>query len=217
SDFAYALTLQLDGTFLCEWITDAFTRITGYSQAELGPLGGWWALAHPDDRPIVAEHAETLQVGEPHVAEFRILTRDGETRFLRDRSRPVWDADQIRVTCVYGAAEDITERHLAEEERLHLLEQAQARAQAFGALHEVSVAAGGVLDPAALARMVVERARDLLAGDSAGLYWRDEDGNILESLWDDDAALASSTQQITPGEGATVQAFQRGEPVVVAN
>src|SRR5262249_27484938 len=29
SDFAYALTLQLDGTFVCEWITDAFTRITG--------------------------------------------------------------------------------------------------------------------------------------------------------------------------------------------
>jgi PAS domain S-box-containing protein len=217
SDFAYALTLQLDRTFVCEWITDAFTRITGYSQAELGPLGGWWALAHPDDRSIVAEHAETLQVGEAHVAEFRILTKDGETRFLRDRSRPVWDADQIRVTCVYGAAEDITERHRAEEERLHLLDQAQARAQAFGALHEVSVAAGGVLDPAALARLVVERTRVLLGGDSAGLYWWIGDANILEPLWDDDAELAVTTQRISRGEGATGQAFQRGEPVVVAN
>src|SRR5262249_50575531 len=49
------------------------------------------------------------------VSEERIVSRDGETRWLRDYGRAVWDEETGRVTRIYGAVEDITERKLAEE------------------------------------------------------------------------------------------------------
>src|SRR4051812_46692080 len=55
----------------------------------------------------------------------------------------------------------------------------QDQVRALRALHEVAVAATGVLDPAALAQLVVDHLRDLLAVESAGLYlWDAETGRL---------------------------------------
>ena len=41
------------------------------------------------------------------------------------------------------------------------------QARIFKALHEVALAASGVLDPAELARLTIEHARTLLGGDTS--------------------------------------------------
>src|SRR6266849_4128178 len=94
-----------------------------------------------------------------------------------------------------------------------LLAQLEAQARAFRALHEVAVASSGVLDPAALARLVVDRARDLLTADSAGLYMWSAEAELLRSLGDNDPNLEGVGLTVEPGQGAAGLAFQRTEPV----
>jgi PAS domain S-box-containing protein len=115
SDYAYAFRVEPDGRFVLEWITAAFSSISGFMPEELEARGGWSSLAAPEDMPIVREHWARFAVGQPDTSEFRILTKSGEMRWLRNHGRPVWDEEQGRVVRLYGAGQDITERKRLEE------------------------------------------------------------------------------------------------------
>ena len=129
SDYAYAYRIEADGTVTLDWITQAFTRITGYAADEL-QRGVLLPLVHPDDRvPIERGRAELL-AGRPYSAEIRIITKDRQVRWLSDVARPVWDDEAQRVVCIYGAGEDVTGRKRAEEERAQLIREQAARAAA---------------------------------------------------------------------------------------
>ena len=91
----------------------------------------------------------------------------------------------------------------------------QDQVRALRALHEVAVAATGVLDPAALAQLVVDHLRDLLAVESAGLYLWDAETGRLYHLGSTATPPTTSRLTVQPGEGIIGQTFQRREPVVV--
>jgi PAS domain S-box-containing protein len=116
SDYAYAFWVEPDYRLTSEWVTGAFTRITGYTSGELENMGGWPALVHPDDKALLAERIELLISGQSDVREFRIITKAGQIRWLRDYARPVWHKNQERVIRIYGAAQDITDRRQLEEQ-----------------------------------------------------------------------------------------------------
>jgi signal transduction histidine kinase len=67
-------------------------------------------------------------------------------------------------------------------ENARLYEQEQQRARSFEGLHQLAVAAGGVLDAADLARRTVDRARELLNVDGAALSVWDEGEHDLRVL-----------------------------------
>jgi len=118
SDYAYAFSIDRNGRVAVDWVAGAFTRITGYSHDEmhrLEALGGGFNIVHPDDRAIALARVQRLVLLEPDTSEFRILTKDGEVRWIRESGRPERDP-RSGVTRVYAAAQDITERKLAEEE-----------------------------------------------------------------------------------------------------
>jgi len=115
SDYAYAFRVEPDGKFVLEWITAAFSAISGFTPEELEARGGWSGVAAPEDMPAVREHWARFAAGQPDTGEFRILTKSGETRWLRNHGRPVWDEEQGRVVRLYGAGQDITERKRLEE------------------------------------------------------------------------------------------------------
>lgn len=53
SDYKYEFKVSLDGKFEIVWVTDSFSRITGYSTyGELEKAGGLSVLVHPMDLPI---------------------------------------------------------------------------------------------------------------------------------------------------------------------
>lgn len=116
SDYAYALQLTTDGKIIPEWVTDAFRRITGYAPDEFAPTGDVSPLIYPEDRPIAARRFQRLRAGQADVSEFRILTRMGDIRWLRDHGHPVWDEQTGRVVRIYGAAQDITEQKRYQEQ-----------------------------------------------------------------------------------------------------
>lgn len=96
-----------------------------------------------------------------------------------------------------------------------LIESAESGARAFQALHELTVASGGVFDLAALAQLAVDHVRDRLFVDSVALYWWVSDLEVLSLLADNDPGASDKTPPLSPVEGAAGLAFYRHEPVVV--
>lgn len=119
SDYAYAFAVTPEGRLECEWITEAFSSITGLDPREVVAQEGWASLVHPEDRPLFQRRLTLLLEGRADVSEYRIITRDGTTRVLRDHARPEQDASG-RVVRIFGAAQDVTERKRAEEALQHL-------------------------------------------------------------------------------------------------
>ncbi len=119
SDYAYAFAVTPDRRLECEWVTEAFSSITGLDPQEAVAQDGWASLVHPEDRPLYQTRIAILLEGRADVSEYRIITRAGETRVLRDHARPEQDASG-RVLRIFGAAQDVTERKRAEEALQHL-------------------------------------------------------------------------------------------------
>jgi PAS domain S-box-containing protein len=109
SDFAYGLHVYSDRTITIDWITDAFTRIIGYGISEWNDQV-LLEMVHPQDKAIIRQRAKAIYEGQSFVSEFRIITKNKETRWLRDHIQPVQSMDVGMTNYVYGATQDITEQ-----------------------------------------------------------------------------------------------------------
>jgi PAS domain S-box-containing protein len=121
SDYAYTCTINSAGLIRMASVTSGFTRVTGYTLAEIQVCGDWAALIHPDDLPLAVARQEAILAGHRGVNELRILTKDRAVRWIRYSTHPVKGADG-RVNRLIGAVQDITEHKEAE---LKLQEYAQ--------------------------------------------------------------------------------------------
>ena len=120
SDLSFAFRVWRDRVE-GEWVTDAFTRMTGFAVSEV--IGDRWiALIHPEDRPALASRFASAGEGAIGPLVFRIVGKQGQVVWLEARERIRREADCIRVV---GAARDVTEARQAEEERLRLERQVQ--------------------------------------------------------------------------------------------
>ncbi len=129
SDYAYAVRIEPDGRGVVEWVTEAFSRITGFTVQELAAAGGLARVIHPADLPRVCQRLRVLFSGQQGISEHRILTKSGEVRWLRDYSCPERDPAQGRVVRVVGAGQDITDRKEAEEALRKAYDELELRVQ----------------------------------------------------------------------------------------
>ncbi|MCC7451347.1 MAG: PAS domain S-box protein [Anaerolineae bacterium] len=113
SDYAYAYRVEPDGTLVREWVTDSYTRITGYAVGEIGRRGIFTLYALSDQARVAADMAAVLQ-GQPVHGEYQIITKQGEEHWIHIARQPVWDTQENRVVRFFGVAQDITERKRAE-------------------------------------------------------------------------------------------------------
>lgn len=125
SDYAYSYIVREDGSLKKEWSTQAFHDITEYTFQEVDN-GGWERLIHPDDISVAMKRYERLMRGERDVTEFRIITKSGKIRWLLDHGYPVTN-EQGKVTHIYGAAQDITQRKHDEDMLRQQAEELRAR------------------------------------------------------------------------------------------
>jgi PAS domain S-box-containing protein len=105
-------------------------EVTGYSPEEItGMQNGWLDVVHPDDRKAFQEESRELEeTKESLVQQYRIVDREGKTRWVEDRKRPVFTEEGSFIG-VDGILYDVTSRVLAKER----LQQTQ-RAEAIGTL-----------------------------------------------------------------------------------
>jgi PAS domain S-box-containing protein len=154
SDYAYAYIVQDDGTLKKDWSTNAFHEITGYTFEEMD-RNGWERLIHPEDREIGAARFQRLLSGEVDITEFRIITKFGETRWLRDHGYPIIDETTNRVIHIYGAAQDITEQKRYEAELQQRNEELDAFA--YTVAHDLKNPISGIMGFASLVKNYFSR------------------------------------------------------------
>jgi PAS domain S-box-containing protein len=112
SDVAYSYRV-VDGRMELEWTNaPAYARLTGIVLPD-GATELWRPIVHPDDVHLEVEAEGGCVAGAPRTAELRIVRPDGETRWIRLYGRPVVD-DRGAVVRVHGAAQDVTDRKVAE-------------------------------------------------------------------------------------------------------
>jgi PAS domain S-box-containing protein len=134
SDYAYATTLRPDGTESVEWATQAFERITGYTPEDVPTSDSLVAkVFHPEDRTWAQTELLRVRSGATVDLTVRIVTREGEVRWVRHRARPALDAGG-RVYSIYSTGQDVSERIRFETELRVAKERAEAaRAEAEAA------------------------------------------------------------------------------------
>lgn len=158
SDYIYGMRLTPDGELELEWVTEALYTASGYSKEELDKMGGWVALIHPDDLLLVNQGMQNILNGQAVVNEFRIITKSGEIQWRLNFGQPEWDETSQKIIGALGAAQDITERKLAEEQRLalerNLLETQKLKSlglMAGGIAHDFNNLLAAILGNAGLA------------------------------------------------------------------
>ncbi len=116
SDYMYESRFGKDGRSTLIWTAGAFESITGYTMEEYNARGGWRTILHPDDQVIDDRDQEKLRSNQPVTSEIRTFKKDGSLVWLSVYARPVIDEQTGEYIGVYGAAKDITERKMVEEE-----------------------------------------------------------------------------------------------------
>jgi diguanylate cyclase (GGDEF)-like protein/PAS domain S-box-containing protein len=99
------------------YISPQIEEILGYRASEwISDPGLWARRLHPEDRERVLaeeEDVESYTPGQVYESEYRLLTRSGESRWLRDAAAIVETDDGTLVWS--GVLTDITERRTIEE------------------------------------------------------------------------------------------------------
>ncbi len=194
--------------------TTALQAVFGAARRCLGATGVALLRAEEDRLTPVACDGLALEPcalnAAPHGAVLYPLALDGRLAGALAVAGPAPeqvspDDPALRTLCQLAAA------------ALRQVRQASERnqARAFRALHEVAVAASRARDPAALAQLAVDHARELLAVEVASLYSWDPQSQRLCYLASSGSPPAHTLQTVSPTEGIIGQAFQRRAPVVV--
>ena len=120
------------------------------------------ARIHPEDRPRVTQTVRNL-IGNAFEIEYRVITKEGEVRWVRDRGFPIRDGSG-EVYRMGGVAEDITDRKEAGDRLKASSEQLRALSASLQSAREKEAA------------RIARQIHDELGGILTGLRWE------LESL-----------------------------------
>jgi len=189
ADFAYdwEYWIGADGGYV--YVSPSCQRITGYHADEfLRDPELMLSIVHPADRERVAEHlGQPLESNAEHYMDFRILTRDGEERWISHTCQAVYGGDGTWLGR-RGSHRDITERKWAEE-RLHRY------ADRLQGLHETDRAILAARSMDEIAEAALERTPALLDCVRADVMLYDRDGGEMTLL----AAHAASETHVGKG------------------
>src|SRR5262249_23483807 len=117
SDYAYLYRVETDGTWSMDWLVGSPAEFLGYDVRELSESVRPF---HPEDTERANKDVELTLQGQPTESDYRVVTKSGQLRWVHIRRKPVWDPVQKRIGGFYAAVRDITERKLAEQQRLEL-------------------------------------------------------------------------------------------------
>jgi PAS domain S-box-containing protein len=98
----------------CTYVNQMWSDLTGQSfNTALGT--GWMTAVHPDDLGhSLQTRAKAFERREPFQLEYRLQSKDGETRWIIDRGVPRYNGDGSFAGYI-GSAMDVSEKRAAEE------------------------------------------------------------------------------------------------------
>jgi PAS domain S-box-containing protein len=117
ADFTYDWEYWLTPDRKYVYVSPSCERITGYSSDEFQRTPELLErIVHVDDRDVVTKHLheEPIEGSVVQPMEFRVITRNGEERWLEHVCQPIYSSDG-KYLGRRGSNRDITERRRAEE------------------------------------------------------------------------------------------------------
>lgn len=123
TDYSYSHVIDDNGKISVEWSFGAFKEITGYEPEDIIRPGYVRKYIHPDDLEKALDRGKRLMKGEEVTSELRVITKDGKTKWVKDKGVPEWDKEKKRVIRMIGTAREIT----AEKEATSALEESEER------------------------------------------------------------------------------------------
>ncbi len=114
TDYAYSTKITDDGKLVAEWHFGSILNLTGYTKEEINDYGGLMAIIHQDDLELVTNHIEQQIAGKIITSEYRVNTKDGAIKWIRDKGTPIFDNRSKRVIRIISIAQNITNEKQAE-------------------------------------------------------------------------------------------------------
>ena len=211
--------LQVDGAVVYAWdpavgrLTPLWETDSPASEAALDPGEGAIGRAFLTAEPVAVDDYAAWEHAIPASRDRGMASGLAVPMLVGDRpvgALGVWTyrrhrftAEQSRVLALFAAQVAqalVAARRAAERDH---------QAAVLAALNDLARAASGLLEPAALARLAVDRARDLLGAQSAALAWTDRTGEALVRLADNDPD-DFMPEVVNTGEGLAGEVFRTG-------
>ncbi|TGM84835.1 PAS domain S-box protein [Leptospira levettii] len=106
SDYIYTAKI-INGEIIADWSSGNLSKIVGYTVEDIGNIGGWINIIHPDDIGKVENRVAEILQGHVGVSEYRVLAKSGEVVWIRDYSKPLYD-EFGKLSKLIGASKNIT-------------------------------------------------------------------------------------------------------------
>jgi len=139
------------------YVSPMYERFCGKARDDIYATSVDLSVVHPDDRPRVIETMEQCG-GREFEIEYRIVGKEGEVRWLRDRGFPIRDQNG-EVYRMGGVAEDITDRKEADDRLMAKREQLRALSASLQSAREKE------------ATRIAHQIHDEMGGMLTGLRW----------------------------------------------
>jgi len=127
TDFSFSLKLEDNNSIIFEWPSEDFTRVTGYEAGEFGKPEDFLRLIPAEDQADVLRSLDAHLSGTSPYFECRIITKAGETRWLRCYGRTIRNEMLGRLVRIYGAVQDTTEYRSQKESLLETQRELEDR------------------------------------------------------------------------------------------
>jgi len=203
SDYAYTAIVTTDRQILVEWVTEGFLHASGYSLAEMQPPQNWLAIVHPDDLESVEQKLPALLSGQLTVNHLRIVTKQGEVRWVESYAKPEWDEGEQRVVGILGTLKDVTQQKQVER----ALRESEARFRAVSEATPIPIIIGRATDGLIvyanqhLHTTFGYSAQEMLGRVSPDLYYDTHDRPILLARVAQDGFLRNYELRLKKADG----------------
>jgi len=202
-----------DNRMLMQWASEGFTRLLGWSVAELNELGGWAAIVHPDHRAAAATRKDRVFGGEPVHGETRLLARSGQWLWFDVSLFPLQDPATGCVLSSMGTLYDITARKHAEQQLRSSEERFRLAAAAVqGVIYERDVASGRVSCSANVSDLLglgAEAQQQSVDWWAERIHPGDRSGYLSDAIVGGDARTANAEYRLRHAHGHYVDVFDR--------
>lgn len=185
--------------------------VTGYTPEEwISDRDLWYKIILPQDQErIWAENVRTEETGDPYKVEYRILTRDGQVKWLHDEAWLIRNSSSHPIFW-QGFIFDITERKQFELE----LEQ---RAAELSALQETVLNLTIRHSLPELLNLIVERAARLLNASGGRLYLIDQDSAEIKCAVSYNTHNGKAETIANYGVDVAAKVAKSGKPLIIKN
>ena len=183
ADFAYDWEYWIapDGNMI--YVSPSCKRMTGYDANEfIKDSKLLTRIVYPEDKSIIGSHFDLISSEEIHAVDFRIVTRDGETRWISHSCKAVFD-DNGKWIGRRASNRDITERKKMEQDLSSSLEESYRRGSEISALLTASRAVLQNKEFQDSARAIFDGAKELIGATAGYVALLSKDGKQNEVLF----------------------------------